>query len=190
MSQHTKSDEGVGFYSVSQETSSAISDELAEQGYKVPEQSWFQHGGGGYTTVGRLIVGGEGNGGGSVHSSAENEIGYGSGLGFFTVGWLLTSGWIRIYPLLGLGGAGAGANIRTDTDETAQLMPSQDTKSTILQLGTLNPGISLSLGFELRLFRFVLGIRMGYVFTPLDEKHKGKPYMRMILGGSRKRNKG
>ncbi len=188
MTKRRKSHERVAFYSITQVEVSEITKELAGKGYDVPSEAQFHHGGGGYSTFGRLIVGGEGSGGGQVHRNSDHEIDYGSGRGFYTLGWLFRIGkLIRIYPLLGLGGEGAGANVRTDTDETAQMMPSPDKKSSILQIITLNPSLSLGVGIEIRLSGILFGIRIGYVFLPLAETREGKPYIRFTVGGGRTR---
>ncbi|MEP0762703.1 MAG: hypothetical protein HRF48_08210 [Chloroflexota bacterium] len=72
-------------------------------------------GGGTVITAGRLVIDSSGYGGGNGRQTPTGEMFYGVGQGAFDLGTLIFQNrFLRIYPLLGVGGMGGGATCTTE----------------------------------------------------------------------------
>src|SRR5690606_37498055 len=107
---------GAGFFMLGESSiknANTVEWALKSRSYPAPDFNGITSGGGGYFQVGRLLIGGSGEG---TNARAENDIhqsaiGAGSGMG--SVGWLLFErGGLRVYPLIGAGGSGAGIRVQ------------------------------------------------------------------------------
>jgi hypothetical protein len=166
---------------------------LKNHGYPAPESNGLALGGGGYGQIGRLIIGGQGEGGGSVSEDAHliSRVGMGSGMSLF--GWLfIDSAWLRVYPLIGVGGRGAGLSVR----------PKNNTSRGV-GLGAAGANVVIGVGVEVRLplsrsFKPMIGAQVGWLWSPvgawqgdlsvepeaLGERKASAPYVRLLIGSN------
>lgn len=170
----------------------AMGSGLRQHGYPAPEgESTLAVGGGGYGQIGRLVVGGQGEGGGSTAEDAYLISSVGAGGGFGVFGWLLIdSAWLRVYPLVGVGGRGSGVSVR----------PKNNTSRGV-GLGTGGANLVAGIGLEVRLpfspsFRPMIGAQVGWQWQPagvwqgdlsvepeeLGLRPSSAPYVRMLIG--------
>lgn len=189
---------------------SKLNDMLKKQGYSKFSSGFISLGGGGYRTVGLLIIGGEGHGllnvnGSSVNNKFKSSLS--AGYGFFDLGYLIYSNpSLDIYPMLGIGGGAISLKIRP-------------TSPINFDEALVNPqkGVNLSTGGFLLNFAFgteyflktengkdyerglIIGLRLGYVVTPIKGNWKFQgldvadgpkigftgPYLRLEFGGGR-----
>ncbi len=168
---------------------------LKSRGYPAPEFNGVSSGGGGYFQVGRLLIGGSGEG---TNARAENDIhqsAVGAGSGMANVGWLLLErGGLRVYPLIGAGGSGTGMSVQPK-NRTSQ--------GVSITGGGANILAGVGVEFRLRItksFAPLIGVRIGVMlstptkwngmgFDPseLSESQRLAPYFRLMLGTGRMR---
>jgi hypothetical protein len=118
----------------------------------------FVFGGGGGRQRGRLRIGGEGEGGGEAVIDGERRTAFGHGNGGPTLSYeLVRLGGLRIYPIVGFGGAGGG------------VMSSElSAPKTGTALGGGGPLFFAGLHIEITIGKFgnlghlVAGVRAGY----------------------------
>lgn len=164
---------------------------LKRHGYPSSESNSLTMGGGGYGQVGRLIIGGQGEGGGAVGEDAHLMSSVGAGAGMSLLGWLfINSAWLRVYPLVGVGGRGAGISVR----------PKNNTSRGVA-LGDAGLNVVVGVGVEVRLplsraFKPMIGAQVGWMFNPgkgwkgdlsiepeeLGERKTSAPYVRLLIG--------
>ena len=164
---------------------------LKQHGYPAPDGGALAVGGGGYGQIGRLIIGGQGEGGGSAGEDAYLISRIGAGSGFSLLGWLLINlTWLRVYPLVGVGGRGSGISVR----------PKNNTSRGV-GLGTGGANFVAGVGVEVRIpfsrsFRPLIGVQVGWQWNPvsgwqgdlslepeeLGERKNSAPYVRLLLG--------
>jgi hypothetical protein len=122
----------------------------------------YSTGGGGHSVTNKWIIGGEG------HSSfgPDNAGGY----GFFNLGYaLVTTNYIMVYPLLGLGG---GAMTR-------------EANPSVSKCALLNPSFRIDYLLHLKKSSGILfGLHAGYTFTVYSNTWNwSMPYIRFAVGG-------
>ncbi|MBE2266782.1 MAG: hypothetical protein IAE80_01035 [Anaerolinea sp.] len=164
---------------------------LKNHGYPAPEVNGLTMGGGGYAQIGPVIVGGTGEGSGATAEDAYLVGGVGSGGGGAQFGLLLIDwAWLRVYPLVVVGGRGAGASVRPKNNTTQGV-----------SLGTGGVQVVAGVGIELRLplstgFQPMIGAHVGWIWNPGDKwvgnlsvdasemgsRQTSAPYVRMLLG--------
>lgn len=164
---------------------------LKAHGYPSAESSSLMVGGGGYSQLGHWIVGGQGEGGGSSAEDAHLLSRVSAGAGGMLVGWLLiNSAWLRVYPLLVLGGRGSNVSV----------MPKNHTSRGV-RVGTGGANVVIGIGIELRLplsrgFKPMIGAQVGWMWNPspplqgdlsidpaeLGERKTSAPFVRMLIG--------
>lgn len=166
---------------------------LKNHGYPAPEANGLTVGGGGYGQLGRLIIGGQGEGGGTASEDAHLVSRVGMGAGMSVIGWLfIDSDWLRVYPLIGVGGRGSGLSVR----------PKNNTSRGI-GMGVAGANLVLGVGVEVRLplsrtFKPMIGAQVGWMWNPvgawqgdlnvepeaLGERKSSAPYVRLLIGSN------
>lgn len=139
-----------------------LNDELTAFGY-APVTASFGSGTGGYGSIHRWIIGGEGN-----YFSAEQKkngkiTSLNGGWGFLFAGYVLTKGKVLVYPSIGLGGGGAAVHlIKNAENNTLGDLLTTEGNSTSISMGSflVNPAISLEypIGNQLD-----IGLKASYV---------------------------
>jgi hypothetical protein len=178
----------VIYFSLGQDTidSSTASYKFAARGLPVINGSYTAVGGGGYRDVSdRLLVGGMGEGGGEVLNGNDFKVDSGGGSGFSVIGWILRPlPFMRIYPLVGVGGGGGGVSMIDETDSGATLQKQ-------LMVSTGGMRILTGIGAELRIgwrYGFIIGIQAGYRFADMSYEIPGAtgasavPFRRVTMG--------
>lgn len=154
-------------------------------GYEDLAGGLWTFGGGGYGTVGRLLIGGEFYSleGTEVSSSGGRETRAAGGIGQFNLGYMLVSTEThRLYPLLGLGGQWIGIRVLRSTGTGLgpdlnnppfnQVLQDPGLRSQLARTGF---AVSLGAGAEFTGLRktrpngfygLLIGIRAGYTFVP------------------------
>ena len=165
------------YYALEQSTSDMDTVQRWLRDHDIDPDTSTQGGGGGMLwSVDRLVVdvGGQGAG------SDDTETGsFGYGVGHVSAGIALYNGrWLRIYPLVGIGGMGAGLERTADDEAEAESSG----------WGTMLVNGGLGLDFTLRLWRIglVVGLRMGFyaglVGALETEEQPSGPFFRVIVG--------
>ena len=115
----------------------------------------------------------------------------GAGSGFSLLGWLFINlTWLRVYPLVGVGGRGSGISVR----------PKNNTSRGV-GLGTGGANFVAGVGVEVRIpfsrsFRPLIGVQVGWQWNPangwqgdlslepeeLGERKNSAPYVRFLVG--------
>lgn len=159
------------------------------RGVRIPRRI-FTMGGGGYSVDDRgLLIGGGGLGGGGTLPAGAGEVRYGAGVGTSEVGVVseeTSYGPLRLYPLFGVGGAGAGASaykrpVRELIRAKRPIRPDRSTAAGALHF-------LIGLGLELRLggrSGVLVGLRAGYRIVPSqvgNRKRGGGPFVQLMLG--------
>lgn len=133
-------------------------------------------GGGSFYQAGNWLIGADGSGGDSTEARADKTYENSGGEGFFSIGYLLLRRWLRVYPLVGIGGGGFSMDIKSSTGALEQ-EDAVDIGGAMLLVG---------IGFELWLTRrWFIGFRFGQVFPLMME---GEPrsgplvYWRGLMG--------
>ena len=116
------------------------------------------HGGGGgaLVTAGRLVIDSSGYGGGNGLQTPAGDVSYGVGQGAFDLGMIwFRNRWLRIYPLLGVGGMGGGASCQTQdaADERC---------GTQWGAALLRGGVGLDVTLRVWRVGVLIGFRFGY----------------------------
>jgi hypothetical protein len=133
---------------------------------------------------GRLLTEITGNCGRALIHGGEYSMHIGGG-GFLNVGWLVKRGsYFRVYPLIGLGGSGAGAIVNADQHSAES---SGGNSERISVVSRCDPLVNVGLGLEVKLgshFGVMVGIRLGIVFSPfrVERATMLRPYAQFICG--------
>ena len=158
---------------------------LAVENYPQAEQ-WRGGGGGGVVTVGKVVIDGHGAGGGDSYRSRNHEIETGGGHGAMQLGVLLIdTPFIRVYPLVGIGGTGGGVSLAPvasnngsephRTSWIAMLVSGGIGADFRLPLGWLNVWIGLRAGYQVPTFNVQIGEGVEVGVQP-------RPFFRILLG--------
>jgi len=164
-----------------------VSGALNDWNYSDPYDSHLSIGGGGQFNFGPLIIGGEGHGLMGIGSkSAHNELDYkadiSGGYGLFRLGYNVFSyEGFNIYPLIGFGGGTASMHIAEAGDITFDQALGNPKREIEMHRDSFL--IDISLGLDYRIDApymhgsedeksengyFVVGIRGGYMFAPVQ----------------------
>jgi len=185
----------------------ALNDKLKAKGFESLGEGQVFFGGGGYGLIrGRILLGGEGGGFTRDVVSDTQKATLSGGYGFFNVGYVIFStGNLKLFPLLGIGGGGFSLRIaerrKSLTFDQVLEEPGQETNMTtggFLFSFALGADFLLALGEdEEGKGGLLLGIRAGYTFSPTkadwkmgdmdvlggpDVRMTG-PYVHLLLGG-------
>ena len=164
---------------------------LRWRGFPVGKPTLVSYGGGGYGQRGRLIFDGDGDGGGGAPRGEDErcQTSLGAGFGGGQVGFaLINATWLKIYPLIGVGGGGQGFS--------AFASPADDLT---VHTGSYGVDALFGLGVELRLplsrrVRPLLGFRVGcrYALTrlhfgeesgfQLPPQKRAVPFFHLLVG--------
>jgi hypothetical protein len=177
---------------------------LSASGYSSFRSSFGTIGGGGHATIGRLVLGGEGqaylarSGGNALFATS-----LAGGAGFFDIGWLAYAGrGFRIFPLVGLGAGSLRLDITGRSAASFGEVIADPKRSAKLQTSgfLLNLALAVEKWFGGPSRRgasgFFVGLRAGYVMAParsgweLDRMeieggpklNLGGPYLRLVIG--------
>jgi len=184
----------TGFISVggdSVEDYDAMERALKKHGYPAPESNALTVGGGGYGQIGRLIIGGQGEGGGGTSEDAHLISRVGTGSGSSLLGWLvIDSDWLRVYPLISVGGRAPAVSVRP-----------KNNSSQGVGLGTGGANVVAGVGIEVRLpisrsFKPMIGAQVGWMWNPagswqgnlslepeeMGERKESAPFVRLLIG--------
>jgi hypothetical protein len=183
----------------------SLNGKLTENGYPGLGDSVTVLGGGGYGIIDRLVIGG---GGGGFTQTAANDQ-YSStlegGYGLFQLGYIVHSTErSRLFPLVGIGGAGATLRLR-DLKRTAPGLGQAFTAPNEVAYSTGSGLLDLGLGADFFLggddspkrAGLIAGLRIGYLhsFGQQGWKMGGSPapglpsfgldgpYLRLTIGG-------
>jgi len=123
---------------------------------RMPGAPPLQGGGGGaLITTGRLVIESSGSGSGSVRQTESGTSSLGMGQGAFDLGMiLLQKRWLRVYPLVGVGGMGGGVAVRGDGERA----PGSTGWGSLLWRG----GVGIDLTLRLWRVGVMVGLRLGY----------------------------
>jgi len=175
---HAQEGGGMGYFMVGSSIMDikALNSRLEGKGYPALSDKFISSGGGGHGIIGRMIIGGEGHGLiGKEVTSESYEISIGAGYGFFNVGYIVYStGNLRVYPLLGVGGGGMELRIvekgSLSFDETLD----NPKRMAVLSTGGFLLQFALGVDYLLKLGGnekgrggLVFGIRLGYLLAPI-----------------------
>ncbi len=113
-------------------------------------------GGGALITSGRLVMDGSGYGGGSGRQTLAGDTACGVGQVAFDLGLILfRNRWLRIYPLLGVGGMGGGATCQPPAGSDGRC-------GTQWAALLLRGGVGLDLTLRVWRVGLLIGFRFGY----------------------------
>ena len=184
----------------------ALNSRLEGKGYSKFSDSFFSLGGGGYAVINRVIIGGEGHGLiGRDETSGNYKTSLSAGYGFFDLGYIVYStGYLNVYPLLGLGGGGINFKIVEREAPSFDEVLDDPKRSIELSTGGFLLNVALGTDYLLKLGEdeegeggFVFGLRVGYTLAPVkgDWDMDGTeisggpevgitgPYIRLMIGG-------
>ena len=153
-----KAQESVAGYVTVQDTTlaaQAVQSWLAALGMPGVQE---MHGGGGGALIsaGRLIIDSSGYGGGSGRQTPAGDTACGVGQGAFDLGMVLfRNRWLRIYPLLGVGGMGGGATCQPPAGSDGRC-------GTQWVAMLLRGGVGLDLTLRVWRVGLLIGFRFGY----------------------------
>jgi len=184
----------------------SLNSRLKAKNYPEFKENYVSLGGGGHAVIGKLIIGGDGEGHITTETTYGNqnnslEVGY----GFFDIGYiLLSSKNLQIYPLIGIGGGGIelqivekGASEFDDILDNPKRMSKISTGGLLMQF-CLGADYLLSFnGNEGSIGGLVFGVRIGYKFTPIKSNWSMEnleisngpelgitgPFIRIMFGG-------
>lgn len=184
----------------------ALNSRLESKGYSTFSGNFFSFGGGGHAVINRLIIGGEGHaliGRGETSGNYENSLS--AGYGCFDLGYILYStGYLNVYPLLGLGGGGMSLNIMEKGAPSFDEILDDPRRSTEISTGGFLLNVALGTDYLLKLGGdgkeeggLVFGLRVGYTFTPIKSEWEMDatdisggpeigitgPYIHLMIGG-------
>jgi hypothetical protein len=149
------------------------------------------NGGGMLSKRGKLLIDSEGGGGGYLGEAGAHHIAYGGGFGFLNVGYLIKTGWLRVYPLVGIGGGGMGLSLseKSAIPPGEPLAPPENRVDAGMGGMMLNTGLGLEVKIGGRL-ALVVGLRIGYMhrLVTFGDQHVpgalgNRPYLRFTIGG-------
>ncbi len=144
-----------------------LNHELTASGY-APVTVSFGSGTGGYGSIHRWIIGGEGN----YFSAEQKENGkttsMNGGWGFLFAGYVLSKGKVLVYPSLGIGGGGAAVHLITNAgNNTLGDLLATEGNSTSISMGSFLVNTAISLEYPIG-NQFDIGLKASYV-TSLQE---------------------
>ncbi len=177
----------AGYYSFGfrENDSEAMRPELEEKGYPVVDTGYVVNGGGGYKYLNdHLIIGGTGEGGGDAITSGKYSIVSGNGSGFGFLGYVLRPfRWIRVYPLIGVGGGG-GKQMVFEPQENNPYIPPKNLDDAVTGEMVDPLLVVIGIGVELRLGWLMIGGHFGYRQSPFNSPGtpEKRAYIRMIAG--------
>lgn len=127
------------------------------EGMGVPGAACLRGGGGGaLLTAGRLALEGSGSGSGGIHQAEGKTASYGVGQGALDLGVMVVQKrFLRVYPLIGVGGMGGGVSVRSSEGEGAS-------DSTGWGSLLLRGGIGIDLVLRVWRVGVMIGLRVGY----------------------------
>lgn len=137
--------------------------------------------GGVLMSFGRFVIEGGGHGVGADQEDDTNQLEANYGAGYVSLGMvLLQNRFVRIYPLVGAGGAGGSLEARLGTEEHGASWGSV----------ILNMGIGVDFTLRLWRFNFVIGARIGSYSSMVglsrnldeDVEMPRGPFVRFIAG--------
>ncbi len=126
-------------------------------------------GGGALVTTGRLVIDSSSYGGGNGRQTPAGEMSYGVGQGAFDLGTIVFQNrFLRIYPLLGVGGMGGGATCAADAGANERCGA---------QWGALLLRGGVGIDVILRVWRVgvLIGFRFGYQSAPCHLQYGDGP---------------
>jgi hypothetical protein len=148
---------------------------------------WRGGGGGGLVTVGRVVIDGQGSGGGAdEYESTSHTIAASGGQGGMQIGVLvIDTPFARVYPLAGFGGTGGGVRLAP----LASTNGSEPRDSGWFAM-VLNGGIGVDFRLPLWWLSVWIGLRVGYqlpAFTVqfgegADVSVRARPFFRVLIG--------
>lgn len=151
-----------------------------------PVNQWSSNGGGATVSVGRVVIDAHGSGGGDDYHTPKYEVQAGGGQGSLSVGYLLVDmPFVRVYPLVGLGGTGGGLELHPVASNNGN-RPHHSGWFALLLRGGIGAEFTVAL-WRLRLY---LTLRAGY-FVPIfdvimgeggDTSRLPRPFFRIALG--------
>jgi hypothetical protein len=184
-----------------------LNSRLTDNGYTGLSDNFFTLGGGGHAILNRMIIGGEGQAMlGDRETGGTFKTSLGGGYGLFNLGYVVYStGSIRIYPLLGIGGGGVNLGIYEQgiAPSFDEVLQDPRRNADLFTGGFL---LSFAIGTEYFLKTgtdeeeesgWIFGIRAGYTLTPIQgDWHISEtvvsagpdlgitgPYLRIMIGG-------
>lgn len=126
-------------------------------------------GGGALITTGRLVMESSGSGSGSVRQTESGTSSLGVGQGAFDLGVILfQKRWLRVYPLVGVGGMGGGVAARGDGERAGSTG-----WGSLLWRG----GVGIDLMLRLWRVGVMAGLRLGYQSAALHVQQGDGPDM-------------
>ena len=174
-----------------------LDDRLAAQGYPTFGRSAATLGAGAYRIFSnRILLGFEGHGliiGEEQHEG--REVSLSGGYATIGVGYVVSlSPRMRIYPRLGIGGAGLALEIESEGDPVdfddvlSETVPAPTARESVVSRD--GPALDLGAGFELLGGRrgggALVGLRLGYLVAPFDSNwdvYERARYLREATGG-------
>ncbi len=133
--------------------------------------SFLNIGGGGYGVLNRVVIGGEGFG---ILSQKRDKGSFRSvlsgGYGFFNLGYIIYEGGrLRFYPVIGIGGSGLNLKIFEVAEVNFKDAVENPKKIFEASLSSLSVKSELGVDYKIggRYGGWVLGLRVGYVFSPI-----------------------
>lgn len=140
-------------------------------------QDFAGGGGGSLQTRGRLIIEGGGSGAGADALAPTGEkVGAGVGQGHGNVGLiLLRTRFFRVYPLVGMGGAGGGAGVTSGDGAKTETTP-------FWFAGSVHSGIGIDFTLTLGPIELFVGVRAGYQVNLGSVQFGGGDYFEPLEG--------
>jgi hypothetical protein len=187
-----------------------LNDRLAVQGYPTFDENFITLGGGGFVNRNGLLLGGEG------HVAFQSEqttsggtfrTGLAGGFGMFDVGYMIVqTRHLGIYPILGVGGGGMSLSIHERSTVDFDDVLADPRRGATLTNGAFLLGGALGADWLIGTngngrSGFIVGVRAGYNFAPLDADWRldgsdvaggpdsgfTGPYVRINIGGGHRR---
>jgi hypothetical protein len=142
--------------------------------------SYPVQGGGVYgMRLGRFFAEMTGSGGKSETTGGDYLVSTSGGSGFMNMGYMVKRGsYVRLYPLVGIGGSGAGIAVAESGEDDDDAEPPMVVGGPMLNLGF---GAELKLG---KSFGVMIGLRAGLIFAPFGSENAKifTPYTHLITG--------
>ncbi len=158
--------------------------------FSLRSQGYPLFGGGAYVVFpDGLLVGGEGEGGGSIKIGEKTNRYAGDGAGFLDLGYrVVSSDRITVDAVAGIGGGGGG----TAVGEKDPQRPRRMIKGTAVGTGGGGIRSSIALSFEFHFGFLTIGLRVGLMILPPllyfgTPQSRLKPFIRLNAGFSGRR---
>ncbi len=183
---HTTVQSGAYYLLAEDSPPQAVLSQWLDESDLPPVNQWHSNGGGATVSVGRIVIDAHGSGGGDDYQTPKYEVEAGGGQGSLSVGYLLIdTPFVRVYPLVGLGGTGGGLDLTPEASNNGH-RPHQSGWFALLLRGGIGAEFTLTF-WRLRLY---LTLRAGY-FVPVfdvilgeggDTSRLPRPFFRIALG--------